>query len=301
MRLPFVTNRNLDTDKENVSYFGGGRGEPSAGVCSVVLEEPERLKSKARVVRVEQLPFDDALVEGNPSDRALMYVHGFNMGFEKGCRRAARLQQNLGIARRLLLFSWPADGNYLNYVGDVVDLEWSEQDVERALLRLTEAYAPGRIDLIGHSLGARGLVEALANLSRSDRQGIRFGRLILVAPDIDRDIFRQNLERVSRVVTDITVYVSNKDKALGLSNRLNRQARLGQSRTSHTLPLPGVTVVDVSAVKVRDITGHLYHLYNPAVVEDLKRLLGTFDGDGAYRRVAVDGMQRLEPRAADES
>jgi esterase/lipase superfamily enzyme len=290
--VPFVTNRDLETDRRNATYYGDGRGTSSSGVCSVVLEEPDQLQGHAQVAEVRQLPTERVLGEIDRSKRAVMYVHGYNIGFEKGCRRAARLQQNLGIVGSLLLFSWPSDGNYLNYVRDVADLQWSEPELERVLIELAGEFEPGQIDLIGHSLGARGLVQALVDLSRTGLRDGTFGRLVLAAPDIDRDLFQRDLRRLARVVSGITIYVSSKDKALGASNRLNGYPRLGQSGAAATLP--EVAVVDVSTVDVRGFSGHLYHLYNAAVVEDLRRLFGTLEGEGAYHRVMADGIAQLQ-------
>jgi esterase/lipase superfamily enzyme len=40
-----------------------------------------------------------------------IYVHGYYIGFEKGCRRAVLLQQDANHAGRFLWFSWPSDGS----------------------------------------------------------------------------------------------------------------------------------------------------------------------------------------------
>ena len=132
--VPFLTNRDLENNGEGERYFGNGRGTPGAGSCSVQLEAPEKLRGKARVLAVQQSAEADlpVAVDG----RLVLYVHGYNIGFEKGCRRSARLTENAGLHGQLLLFSWPADGNYLNYVGDVADMGWSIAYLEQVLRRL---------------------------------------------------------------------------------------------------------------------------------------------------------------------
>ena len=288
VRVPFLTNRDLENNRDGEQYFGNGRGTLGAGSCSVYLEAPEKLRGKARVLAVNQEA--DAALPVAADDRLVLYVHGYNIGFEKGCRRSARLTENAGLHGQLLLFSWPADGNYLNYVGDVADMGWSIADLEQVLLRL--AAADLQVDLIGHSLGARGLVEALGNLSRSNATEVTFGHLVLSAPDVDRDVFEQNLEFLLPMVSDVTIYISSKDRALAMSGQLHGYRRLGQ--VGLTEPVAGVDVVDVaSEVRVREVSGHLYHLYNPAVVEDLRHVLGTATGERQFERKAAGSIWRL--------
>ena len=55
----------------------------------------------------------------------VIYIHGYKIDFEKSCRRSAVFQRALGLQDRLLLFSWPADGNMLKYTWDEADLIWS--------------------------------------------------------------------------------------------------------------------------------------------------------------------------------
>lgn len=218
--MPFLTNRVLRTDSDGQQYLGNGRGEPGSGICSVHLEEPEKLRGKAKVLRIQQSSDLRLIAE----QRLVLYVHGYNIGIEKGCRRSARLTENAGLHGELLLFSWPADKNYLNYVGDVADLGWSISYLEEVLLGLANRGV--QVDLVGHSLGARGLVEALVNVSRSGTLSAPFGNLVLSAPDVDRDVFEQNLEHLLPVVSGVTVYVSGKDRALAVSRRLHGYRRL---------------------------------------------------------------------------
>ena len=293
VQVPFLTNRDLQTNGEDEQYFGNGRGEPGSGICSVHLDAPEKLRGKARVVAVRQTPGFVPAAE----ERLVLYVHGYNIGFEKGCRRSARLMQNADLHGQLLLFSWPADGNYLNYVGDVGDMSWSIAYLESVLLQL--AARDLRVDLVGHSLGARGLVEALVNLSRSHALDGAFGNLVLSAPDIDRDVFEQNLEYLLPMVSDVTIYVSGKDRALAMSSQLHGYRRLGQVGLSG--PVAGVNVIDVaSEVRVREVSGHLYHLYNPAVVEDLRHVLGTSTGARQYEREAAGAGWRLSAAGGED-
>jgi hypothetical protein len=56
---------------------------------------------------------------------------------------------------------------------------------------------------------------------------------------------------------------------------------LGEAGDYLTL-FAGVETIDISYTDTRRLSGHLYHLYNPAVVSDLAYLVRT--GQGAGRR-----------------
>jgi len=285
--VSFFTNRSVDTDSTGLSYFGNRRGQPSWGQCLVELGDTTAARVDAEVkgvVREEQQAVLGAMQPG----RLVVYVHGYNIGFEKGCRRGARLQHNLGVEGQLLLFGWPADGNYLNYLRDLADLQWSERELEAVLKDLADRYGAGNVDLIGHSLGAAGLVSALVHMTDI----APFRSLTLAAPDVDRDLFVRDLPLLGYRARRITVYTSGNDRALKVSRRANGYPRAGQSAPG--LSYPGVDLVDITDTEARGISGHIYHLYNPAVVEDLRHVLGVDSGARRYHRVVTESAFALE-------
>jgi esterase/lipase superfamily enzyme len=295
-RVAYVSTRALSRDDKGQTFYDDDRGELSWGHCQMSLQDEEGLlDTRAEVVGIQ--PAEEATVLASLSTavadsgpRVVLYVHGFNIGFEKGCRRAARLQHNLQIDGRILLFSWPSNGNFLNYLHDIADLEWTSVHLEKVLLTLAATYGGANVDLIGHSLGARGLSTVLANLTAARQQP--FGSLILVAPDMDREMFNRDLPRLRQSVTDITLYVSDRDKALALSRRLNGYPRLGEAEEGVTYS--GVNLVDVSSTDDEGPSGHRYHLFNPAVVEDMRSVVDAGNSNRAFERVWTDGVLALE-------
>ena len=147
---------------------------------------------------------------------------------------------------------------------------------------------------MAHSMGSRGLVAALHE--RGD-DAAKFHSAIFVAPDIRRDVFRDNVQMLQRRVSDITVYMSDHDRVLWLSTTVNVSGRLG---VASEFDLEHANVVDITPAGSNDITGHRYHMLNPAVIEDLRVLLGTdaADTERAYRRIPgeMPGFWQLEPR-----
>lgn len=231
----------------------------------------------------------------------VLYIHGYNIDFEKSCQRSALFQRALGLQDRLVLFSWPADGNMLKYTWDEADLVWSVPHIARFLEQLFPLTGSGNVDVVAHSLGARGVVQALVRLSYRKNVGQIINELILIAPDIDTDVFQQELPQLSSVVGRITVYVSENDKALRLSQEVHGYQRLGQAGENLTV-FEGVESIDISNIVTRRLSGHLYHLFNPEVIDDLTELLHTGKpADQRTRLVELDhnGLPYWQLRSED--
>jgi pimeloyl-ACP methyl ester carboxylesterase len=286
--LRFVTNRALVRSARIGEYFGDGHGELSAGNCRVGLEPGD---DRGDVLRVDTRPLETIFADVAPG-RFVIYVHGYGEYFAKNCRRAALLQERLGLDDRMLLFSWPSS-SYLTYAGDAKDLEQSIDELNELLTYAADAIGHDRIVLMAHSMGSRGLVAALRERGND---ATKFAGAIFVAPDIRRDVFRANVQMLQQKVSDITVYMSDHDRVLWLSTTVNVSGRLG---VAAEFDLENANVVDITPTGINDISGHLYHMLNPAVIEDLRALLGVDPPDSgrAFHRVPADtpGFWRLEP------
>lgn len=303
--VPFVTLRNRTEGSSPEEYFGGARGEPRAGVCTVAFSPIRGLgelaeaapfyipDETAALTAVRETPLEqffsgvESYLQGSKGN-IVIYIHGYNVDFEKGCRRSAIFQRSLGLHDRVLLFSWPADGNMLKYTWDEADLMWSVPYLARFIDEIAKRGGRGRVDVVAHSLGARGAVQALARMAYRESADSILNELVLVAPDIDSDIFRQELPLVRKTVRRITVYASDNDKALKVSHDVHGYPRLGMAGEYLTV-LTDVETIDVSPLETRRFSGHIYHLFNPEVTEDLTRLLRT--GEPADQR---PGLQAAE-------
>ena len=172
---------------------------------------------------------------------------------------------------RLLLFSWPSDGTLVSYTRDEADIEWSQHYLERVIEKLSRIYGPERLNIVAHSLGARGTFRAMQLISRKDDKQ-HVNELVLLAPDIDADVFRSAFPDLRKVADRITLYSSENDQPLRLSNEVHGHPRLGQAG-ENLVVLKGMDTIDVSVSGGREVTGHLYHLYNNVVRADLGLLL----------------------------
>ena len=181
-------------------------------------------------------------------------------------------QQALDLQDRLLLFSWPAGGNALKYTWDESDLHWSIVYIARLLEELIARRGKGKIDVVAHSLGARGAFLALSQMADRRPDSLLINEMVLIAPDIDTDIFGQKVSALRLAAKRITVYVSENDKALKLSQEVHGYPRLGQAGENLRV-MKGIETIDISQMSTQRISGHLYHLFNPLVMADIKRLL----------------------------
>ena len=294
-RVPFLTLRNRTNSTDPGEFYGDERSDPKAGWCRVReldLDVPTPLVESAPVLLREELISVDQVRQTDwPSvlgelqvategASPIIFVHGYYISFEKGCRRAVLLQENAKLNGRLLWFSWPSDGDFTSYMHDESDLYWSVPDLADTLLEMESRFGKGHVDLIGHSLGSRGVLLALYDVA-SRTPDARFGDVVLLAPDIDFDIFVRYLPAITSVVESLTVYVTSADHALALSAQLHGYPRLGETGNDIS-KLDGVEFIDLSELSTGSPTGHLYHISSKAVGEDLSQLLS--DGKSADAR-----------------
>ena len=141
-----------------------------------------------------------------------------------------------------------------------------------AIIELDRRWTSGDgIDVLGHSLGARGVVLALREVAYRQPE-IRLGEVVLLAADMDFEIFAKTLPHISQVAPNITVYVSDKDRPLMLSEQLHGYRRLGQSDNDFSA-LTGIEVIDLRELPNDSPSGHLYHFRSVPVGRDINLLL----------------------------
>ena len=289
VNLRYVTNREMVQSASGDRHIGGKPGQLSAGYCKAAFEAGDRW---GRILRIDSASIDSVL-DVPPAGRLVIYVHGYSESFDRSCRRAAVLQQKLRLDDRLILFSWPS-GSYVSYSGDAKALDRSLDQLNAFLTRAIERVGQERIVLMAHSMGSRGVVNAL---QRREGDGGRFSHVVLLAPDSRRSAFLENLQMLQAKVADITVYTSDNDLVLWLSTVVNISPRLGVADDIEFDPAHA-RVIDITPTGVSFVGGHLYHIFNAAVAEDLRNLLGSsFPGASrAWQRVpgATDGIFRLE-------
>lgn len=223
----------------------------------------------------------------DPSDRqVLVFIHGFNTSFDDAALRAAQLGQDLQVPGITMFFSWPSRGQLGAYLTDLSSIEASEEQLAAFLVQATRLAGPGKVHVIAHSMGNRGLLRALhrATAQAAVRSGTRFGQIFLAAPDVDVKLFRQLAGVYPQVSEHTTLYVADHDKALAALEWVAEGLRAGDAPP--LLVLPGIDTVHVHGGGLFRL-GHSYVAEEPAVLRDIRAQL--YWGDSPQQRRAKYG------------
>jgi esterase/lipase superfamily enzyme len=202
----------------------------------------------------------------------LVYLHGFNVSFEEAALRSAQIGFDLKVPGATAFYSWPSKADVKQYPADIARVEASEVQIADFLTAMVRRSGATRVHVIAHSMGNRGFGRAVARLTAhaASTTGVRFGQILLAAPDVDVDLFRQLAAVYPKISERTTMYVSGRDRALGVSSWLQDSDRAGFT--------PPVTVVeDIDTVEVTDIDvtllGHGYYAEAEPVLYDMKELI----------------------------
>ena len=309
----FGTNRK-PVDIENISKgFSGKRDDKlHYGICQVAVPKShkigsigsplwkrlitftdDRLKLHFQTLKIlEKEPFweniNQELKDHEINERsALVFVHGYNVNFEDAAIRAAQMGFDLQVPGITAFYSWPSQGKLSAYPVDEASIEASEKYMTEFLLNLAEKTDIEKIHIVAHSMGNRGLLRAVQRIISQVQTitNIAFGQIILAAPDVDIDLFKELAKGYRQLAERTTLYISSKDKALATSALIHQHGRAGF--------FPPVTVVEgIDTVKVSkiDLTllGHGYFADARLVLEDIRDLLINNTSPGQRRG-------RLEP------
>lgn len=180
---------------------------------------------------------------------ATVFVHGFNNRFSEGLYRFAQLNADLDLPFLPVHYSWPSAGHPLGYGYDRDSMLFARDGLE-ATLRSVSKSGADEVLLVGHSMGALLSMEALRQMAISDGQkGLnKIGGVVLISPDIDLDLFRQQAKRIGKLPQPFFIFTSSRDRALKLSAGLTGQTtRLGNNTDVKELAELNVTLVDLSA------------------------------------------------------
>ena len=222
--------------------------------------------------------------------QALLFLHGFNTGFEDAAIRAAQLGKDLSVPGPTAFFSWPSCARLRGYASDSATIEASENEISAFLTRFVSDCGEAKVHLIAHSMGNRGLLRALQRIA-ADAQagvGVRFGQIFLAAPDVDRDLFLSLARLYPAFSERTTLYASERDKALWTSKWLYEAPRAGF--------LPPVTISPhMDTIEVpgfnSDLLGHSEFATADALLYDISGLM--------RKNVSPSSRQRLTAQASD--
>ncbi len=246
------------------------------------------------------------------SNKTFVFIHGFGTSFKNASLRMAKIAYDLQLEGTPILYSWPSRGSISvsDYRKDTATVE-SKEEIDRCVEFLEEVLshsASGQVDLLAHSMGTHLLCEALGQINPKFISKI--GSIVLIAPDISaKEFTRLYLQEdglKNRYVQrghPILVYSNEKDQALGLSQYLTGEKRLGQGGGMATI-LEGLTVIDCTQVAIDWGSNHELDQHDP-VIDDMylwlrqgigpdKRLLTLVPKDGGGYFESFEGVKSIK-------
>lgn len=219
-------------------------------------------------------------LETKPSGekRVFVFVHGYNVNFAAGVFRHAQLMKDYQVPGVAVHFSWPSADSVGLYLYDRDSAEFAREGLVKTLDLVRKSNAT-QIVLLGHSMGGFLVMETLRTASlRGDTGLIRsLEATILAAPDIDVDVFNQQLDALQPMPEPFIVMVSSKDRALQLGQRLRGGSpRVGEGTDIEDMQARGIIVIDLSTSDSADRLNH-----------------STFAGSETLRKLMTGGV--LDP------
>ena len=212
-----------------------------------------------------------------------LYVHGYNNSYLDGVFRSAQIMHDFSLTGTAVHYAWPSDANPLGYAYDRDSVLFSRDGLED-LLRDVVASGASRVIVVAHSLGTMLTMETLRQIeigtpgwSKRNLSG-----LILISPDLDIDLFKTQADRFAELPQPFAIFVSNRDRALMLSARINGDThRLGTLTEPDELADYPVTLLDVSEFATESGLRH----FTPGTAPSLIALLSqSSDLDRAFQR-----------------
>jgi esterase/lipase superfamily enzyme len=165
-------------------------------------------------------------------NKVLVFVHGFNNRFDDAVYRFAQIVHDSKAEGIPVLFTWPSRGELrLNsYAYDRESAIYSRDALEQLLETLATNPNVKEVNILAHSMGNWVALEALRGKAiAGGKIGSKVKNVFLVAPDVDVDIFRTQIQRMGAARPRFLLFVSQDDKALSLSQFIwGGMPRLGE-------------------------------------------------------------------------
>jgi esterase/lipase superfamily enzyme len=313
VRVFYGTNREPAGDATLAPYYGKVDGALQYGYVTVTIPQSHKLaelespqqwsdfsfgvtatQDKTKYVLLEKVTplakdaFLTALhqqASDSTSKDAFIFTHGYNTSFEDAARRTAQLAYDMDFDGTPIMFSWPSQGSLSAYIADEGVIDVSVIRMAQFLDTIVDQFGAEHIHLIAHSMGNRVMIGALQRylLARAgaDHQRV-FGQIVFTAPDVDRDYFIAAAESLGGIAERLTLYASDSDYALRMSQILHSAPRAGFAGST-IIRLAGVDTIDMSGVPA-DLLGHSYFASNGGAVYDLLHLLWRGDDPGSPQR-----------------
>ena len=224
----------------------------------------------------------------------LLFVHGFNTGFDEARFRLAQIVTDGGFNGIPVLFTWPSKGSLFGYGSDREAATASRDALERVIRDLASEPDIGKIHVLAHSM------EPGSPWRRSARTPLR---AIPISTGISATsswrrptstsaVFRQQVARLGSYA-HVSVFASSNDRALTLSGIMADRPRVGAvDATSpegrRAIEGLGVHVIDLSRDSVGWI-GHATYASAPKIIQGIGSAIAAPRPEDHDTQAVLDG------------
>ncbi|RVT86663.1 alpha/beta hydrolase [Rhodobacteraceae bacterium CCMM004] len=199
----------------------------------------------------------------------VLWIHGYNNTAAEAVYRHTQMAEDIGMNGPQVSFVWPSAASGRGYIHDRDSVLHARRPLADMLLALRRQWS-GDILIVAHSLGVFLVMESLTRLAA---QGVVVSDiadgLLFLQPDIDPDVFREQVRDLGQLPAQAVVVLAEDDPALRISGGLAQTgARVGN--TPGSLP-DGFDAIDLTGV--RDAaTSHLVAVSSPRVLAHLRQV-----------------------------
>lgn len=230
----------------------------------------------------------DRRLARSESKDVYIYVHGYKVNFENPLLVASELWHFLGYHGAFIAYSWPTTSKRLAYFSDIENARASARALRQLVVYISENSQADRIHILGYSAGTRLVSRLLADIGlltygldeEEVQKRIKLGHVILTGSDLDRTILGGYiLDNALKAPASLSIYCSNADKALGVSQYVFTRYRTGQLRgveemgprsTEFFKTNKKLRLIDVSNAEGSRLgNGHAYFRSSPWVSSDI--------------------------------
>ena len=268
----YATHREQTRRTAPADIYGGRRGRLSYGVAEVSVprdrEQGEiplpsiwslefRPDPNKHMILNSVTPVTDrdaffnrvsSVVAGTERKEVFVFIHGYNTSFEGAAIRTAQLAVDMNLDGAPILYSWPSRASLLGYQADTRAVADTALLTEVADFLTDVANRTGaqRVHLVAHSMGNRVLERALDVIAaRTPGRPPMFNEVVFAAPDVGVDEFEATFPRILPTGQRFTLYASQRDRALQISQQINQMQRVGDAR--NVVVREGLQTVDTTS------------------------------------------------------
>ena len=297
-----VTNRNLQENEPPENRFGisfhkdgpgmlrlaeankiGDRWQIEVFDDYVEYENQRMLASEVAFLKTQKKMSTD-------KKNCLIYCHGYNTDFEAALEAAYRIEQTYGT--EIVLFTWPSDGIFLNYLSDKDQAKESFLAFDRFFEKL-QAYiikhrdksCGQKINLALLSMGNY-LLEILVESSAYQGETNYLDNILLLSADVNNPAHSQWVDKIE-LRNRLFITINENDFALDFSD--SKPGREQKARLGNTIRnLTSANALYVNFTKAQHVGNSHNYFTDPEVLanQNIRRFFQVALNGGA----AEDGL-----------